>query len=210
MSISSGRSKARSAVVVLAAAALTIAAAATVVSVGSASADTTATPDMFVASTVEDEGADCPVPSTGPGSNSRLPDPFRKANGTRITTKADWRCLRAETRELAERFVYGDKPAKPATVTGSVSSSSITVNVSHQGRSASFSASVQLPTSGGSGPHPAVIVYGGFGADTATIRSAGAAVINFDPASVAREGTPATTSRAPSTPCTARPAAPAC
>ncbi|MEO3742032.1 cellulose binding domain-containing protein [Plantactinospora sp. B5E13] len=144
---------------------------------------------VLAASTVEDEGADCPVNPPGSlPSSSRLPDPFRKFDGSRITSKADWRCRRAETRELAERYVYGDKPAKPATVSGTVSSSSITVNVSQNGRSASFSASVQLPS--GTGPFPAVIVYGGFGADTATIRSAGAAVINYDPFTVGREGTP--------------------
>ncbi|MDG4787883.1 cellulose binding domain-containing protein [Micromonospora sp. WMMD1102] len=143
---------------------------------------------VVAASAVEDEGADCPVPSSGSTSNSRLPDPFRKMDGTRITSKADWRCRRAETRELAERHVYGQKPAKPASVTGTVSSTSITVNVSDQGRSASFSASVQLPS--GSGPFPAVVVVGGFGADTATIRSAGVAVISYDPLAVGREGTP--------------------
>jgi hypothetical protein len=60
--------------------------------------------------------------------------------------------------------------------------------VSQNGRSASFSASVQLPS--GTGPFPAVVVVGGFGADTATIRAAGAAVINYDPLAVGREGTP--------------------
>ncbi|MFY1674558.1 cellulose binding domain-containing protein [Plantactinospora sp. WMMB334] len=109
-------------------------------------------------------------------------------DGTRISSKADWRCQRAQVRELVERYVYGDKPAKPSSVTGTVSGSSITVNVSHNGRSSSFSASVQLP--GGSGPFPAVVVLGGFGADTAAIRSAGAAVINYDPYVVGREGTP--------------------
>ncbi|MDG4832562.1 cellulose binding domain-containing protein [Solwaraspora sp. WMMD1047] len=145
--------------------------------------------ELAVVSPVEDEGVDCPVPNPGSlPANSRLPDPFRKIDGTRITTKADWRCRRAETKELAERYVYGDKPAKPASVTGTVSNSSITVNVSHNGRSASFSASVSLPS--GSGPFPAVVVLGGFGADTATIRSSGAAVINYDPLAVGREGTP--------------------
>jgi hypothetical protein len=142
-----------------------------------------------VAASVEDDGADCPV--TLPGSfpsNSRLPDPFTKLNGTRITAKSDWRCRRAEIRELAERHVYGDKPAKPASVTGTVSSSNITVTVSQNGRNASFSAGVQLPS--GTGPFPAVIVLGGFGADTATIRAAGAAVISYDPLAVGREGTP--------------------
>ncbi|GAB2900269.1 glucuronyl esterase domain-containing protein [Streptomyces mayteni] len=137
---------------------------------------------------VEDEGADCPVPDSGPAANSLLPDPFTRIDGTRITTRADWRCRRAEIRELAERTVYGQKPARPDSVTGTVSRTGITVNVSHQGRSSSFSASVELPS--GSGPFPAVVVFGGFGADTATIKASGAAVINFDPYTVGREGTP--------------------
>ncbi|URN13700.1 cellulose-binding protein [Streptomyces radiopugnans] len=88
---------------------------------------------------------------------------------------------------MAERTVYGRKPAKPDSVTGTVSSSRITVNVSHQGRSSSFSANVELPS--GTGPFPAVVVYGGFGADTSTIKASGAAVISYDPFSVGREGT---------------------
>ncbi|MFW6691068.1 cellulose-binding protein [Streptomyces sp. MAR4 CNX-425] len=137
---------------------------------------------------VEDDGADCPVPDQPTPSDPLLPDPFTRLDGTRISTVADWRCRRAEIRELAERTVYGQKPAKPASVTGDVSSSRITVNVSHQGRSAGFSAGVDLPS--GSGPFPAVIVFGGFGADTAAIKAAGAAVISFDPYAVGREGTP--------------------
>ena len=114
MSISSGRSKIT---VALAIAALTVVAAIPVIAIGPAPA----------AAAVEDEGAGCPV--TLPGSlsaNSRLPDPFRRIDGTRITSRSDWRCRRAEIKELTERYVYGDKPAKPAGVTGTVSSSSIT------------------------------------------------------------------------------------
>ncbi|MFD0969276.1 glucuronyl esterase domain-containing protein [Plantactinospora endophytica] len=168
----------------LAVAALTVVGAVTVV----AKTTTAEAAAGILAAGVEDDGADCPVPNAPQTSNSRLPDPFRKIDGTRISSKSDWRCRRAEIRELAERTVYGQKPAKPATVSGTVSSSSITVNVSDQGRSASFSASVQLPS--GTGPFPAVVVVGGFGADTATIRSAGVAVINYDPLAVGREGTP--------------------
>jgi chitodextrinase len=179
--ISLARSKLRAKVVALGvAAALAVAGAVSV-----------ATTEVAAAAGVEDDGAGCPVTVPGEGSlptNSRLPDPFRKLDGTRISSKADWRCRRAEIRELSERFVYGDKPAKPSSVTGTVTSSNITVNVSHNGRSASFSAGVQLPS--GSGPFPAVIVIGGLGADTAAIRSAGAAVINYDPIAVGREGTP--------------------
>ncbi|QFZ21274.1 glucuronyl esterase domain-containing protein [Saccharothrix syringae] len=183
--IRSGRFRIRSAVVVVATAAL---AATGALATAAANTGTTAQVDDVVAAAVEDEGADCPValPGSTP-SNSRLPDPFTRLNGTRITSRSDWRCRRAEIREMAERYVYGDKPAKPATVTGTVSGSSITVNVSHNGRTASFSAGVQLPS--GTGPFPAVLVVGGFGADTATIRAAGAAVISYDPIAVGREGT---------------------
>jgi hypothetical protein len=177
---SSGRSRIRSAAVALAVAALAFAGA---VAAGSTAAESTA------AAPVEDDGADCPV--SLPGSltaDSRLPDPFTKLNGTRVAAKSEWRCRRAEIRELAERYVYGDKPGRPSSVTGTVSGTGITVNVSHNGRSASFSAGIQLPS--GSGPFPAVVVLGGFGADTATIRAAGAAVISYDPLAVGREGTP--------------------
>jgi hypothetical protein len=85
--ISSGRSRIRSTVVVLAAAALAVGGTVAVVA-------STATPAVAAP---EDDGTDCPV--TVPGStpaNSRLPDPFRKLDGTRITAKSDWRCRRAE------------------------------------------------------------------------------------------------------------------
>ncbi|MEY9484439.1 hypothetical protein RKD26_000233 [Streptomyces calvus] len=138
---------------------------------------------------VEDDGADCAVADTGsPASESRLPDPFRKLDGTRISTAADWRCRRAEIRELAERHVYGQKPARPDNVTGSVSRTGITVRVTHRGRSASFSAGLELPA--GTGPFPAVVVLGGMGADTATIKNSGAAVISLDPYALGKEGTP--------------------
>jgi hypothetical protein len=104
-----------------------------------------------------------------------------------MSSKAEWNCRRQEIRKLTEKFAYGEKPAKPTTVTGTVSSTSITVSVSHNGKSSSFSASVSLPS--GTGPFPAVVVLQGIGVDTNTIRSAGAAIINYDPYSVGKEGT---------------------
>ena len=180
MIISSGRSAIlRSTIVILAMAALVIAGAVTAIRTTTAAA----------AAAIEDDGADCPVSLPGSlTSNSRLPDPFKKLDGSRISTKSDWRCRREEIKKLAERYVYGEKPLKPASVTGTVSSTSITVNVSQNGRSASFSAGVQLPS--GTGPFPAVVVVGGLGADTSTIRSSGAAIISYDPLAVGREGTP--------------------
>ncbi|MEV6037891.1 fibronectin type III domain-containing protein [Nonomuraea sp. NPDC052116] len=182
MITSLARSKIRTRVVALTAAAtLSIAGAVTI-----------APPEAVAAAGVEDEGADCTVtglPDAGSlPTDSKLPDPFKKLDGTRISAKSDWRCRRQEIKKLAEKFVYGEKPGKPASVTGTVSRTGITVNVNHNGKSSSFSASVDLPS--GSGPFPAVVVLGGFGADTAAIKAAGAAVINYDPYAVGKEGTP--------------------
>jgi hypothetical protein len=142
----------------------------------------------------EDDGADCQV-GTLPAAGSltaiaKLPDPFEKLDGTRITTKAEWRCRRQEIKKLAEAFAYGVKPPKPQTVMGTVSSSTITIKVTENGKSASFSATVKLPT-GGSAPYPAIVVYGGagFGAplDSSVINGEGVALINYDPYVVGKE-----------------------
>jgi hypothetical protein len=120
-------------------------------------------------------------------ANAKLPDPFKKLDGTIMSSKSEWRCRREEIKRLAEKFAMGSK-AKPATVTGSVTSSTITVNVSDNGKSTKLSASVKLPSTG-TAPYPAVIVYGGMGADTATIEGMGVATINFDPYAAGKEGT---------------------
>ncbi|MFL6077738.1 MAG: cellulose-binding domain-containing protein [Mycobacteriales bacterium] len=182
MIVSSYRARIRSAVAALGVAvALAAAGAATVIASGTSGS-------AAAAPLVEDEGANCPV--TLPGTltaNSKLPDPFRKIDGTRITSRSEWTCRREEIKQLAERYVYGTKPARP-TVSGTVSSTNISVNVSANGRSASFSAGVQLPS--GSGPFPAVVVVGGLGADTSTILGSGVAIINYNPLAVGAEGTP--------------------
>jgi hypothetical protein len=147
-----------------------------------------ATVISIVAAKAEDSGASCTVslPSSTT-ANAKLPDPFKTINGTRISSKADWMCRREEISKLAQKYVYGEKPAKPTTVTGTVSSTSISVSVTENGKTASFSASVSLPS--GTGPFPAVIIYANLGADTATIKASGAAIINYDPLKVGAEGT---------------------
>ena len=175
--IRSGRFRTRPmAVALIATASLVVAGALTIFTGGIASA------------AVEDGGTDCAtsIPASLT-SNAKLPDPFKRLDGTRISSTSDWRCQREEIRKLEERYVYGTKPGKPATVTGTVSRTSISVNVSDSGHSASFSASVSVPS--GTGPFPAVIVVGGLGADTATIQGAGVAIINYDPLQVGAEGT---------------------
>lgn len=135
---------------------------------------------------VEDSGLDCAVgqiPATIP-ANQRLPDPFVRLDGTRVTTRADWRCRRKELRAMAERFVYGTKPPKPESVTGSVTNTQITVNVSNGGNNTSFSSTITLPTTG-QAPFPAVFSVGG--SDQNLFLSQGVAIINFNPNTVGTE-----------------------
>jgi hypothetical protein len=138
----------------------------------------------------EDEGADCTVGTLPAASTAiaKLPDPFKKIDGTMVTSKADWRCRREEIKKLEEKYVYGPKPPPPQSVTGSVSNTSISVMVMDNGKSASFTATVTVP-SGGTGPFPAIISYGALaGLDMSWLTSEGIAFINFNPTSVGAEG----------------------
>jgi hypothetical protein len=139
----------------------------------------------------EDDGASCTVPAlpsaTGLPAIALLPDPFLKLDGTEMTTKAEWTCRREEIRKQAEQYAFGPKPAPP-TVTGTVTSTSITVNVTANGQSASFTATVALPSTG-CPPFPAIIGYGSVAPlDTSVIDSEGVATINFNPTAVGAEG----------------------
>jgi len=143
-------------------------------------------------STVENEGVDCSVTISGNGAitaNSNLPDPFMKMNGQRMTTKDEWKCRRQEIRKLLEKTVYGEMKVTPfSATTGTVSKTSISVTVSDNGKTATFTASVDLPS--GNGPFPAMIIYGSFGGPSAsTLKNQGVAVITFDPAKGGAEGT---------------------
>jgi len=103
--------------------------------------------------------------STFPGynnlkANSKLPDPFMMLDGTRITKKSEWANRRDEIQQQIQNYIYGQKPI-PAkgSVTGDVSTSKITVNVSENGKSCSFSVSVDM--NGATAPAPAIIYYDG-------------------------------------------------
>lgn len=135
--------------------------------------------------TVENRGASCEVPPLPEGNTlpvtSTLPDPFTKLDGTRMTQKSEWICRREEILQQTYKYIYGEKPAKPESVTGTVSSTEITVNVQHNGQTRSFTAGVTLPD--GTGPFPAVIAFSGGGA-APQMGNLGVAVINFDQGSI--------------------------
>ncbi len=139
----------------------------------------------------ESTGGDCVIAELPTFADlpelATLPDPFLGLDGQRITTKAEWHCRREEIKKLGERFIYGAKPPKPESVTGTVSDTNITVNVTQAGRTATFSATVSLPA-GVTGPVPAVIGYGGSNFEDA-IKQEGVAFINYDLGAVGAETT---------------------
>src|SRR5262245_51032542 len=82
---------------------------------------------------LENTAADCAVPGLPEPAQlpklDKLPDPFTKLDGTRLAKKSEWRCRRQEILAQAEKYIYGQKPPRPAKVTGSVTNSELAVDV---------------------------------------------------------------------------------
>ncbi|KAH8597862.1 Glucuronoyl esterase catalytic domain from Hypocrea Jecorina [Bisporella sp. PMI_857] len=108
-------------------------------------------------------------------TNTKLPDPLKFYGGTRVATKADYDCRRAELSELIQRYELGTYPGPPDTLTASLSGKTLTINVGANGKSISFSVSITTPTSG-TAPYPAILGYGGGSLPV----PAGVASINFN------------------------------
>ncbi|KAH6847546.1 hypothetical protein B0I37DRAFT_147150 [Chaetomium sp. MPI-CAGE-AT-0009] len=106
------------------------------------------------------ERQECAVKDSYPTVNSaKLPDPFTSAAGTKITTKADFECRRAEISKIMQQYELGVYPPAPDKVEASMSGTGITVKVTVGSKSISFTASIRKPS--GSGPFPAIIGIGG-------------------------------------------------
>jgi hypothetical protein len=128
---------------------------------------------------VEFVGEDCDLPEPAllsPASHS-LPDPFLMPDGSRMSSFSQWACQRAWLKKNVEAYVHGEKPGTPDSVTGSVSSSSIQVQVQHGGNSASFSLSIDLPPNA-SGAVPAMFRTDSGGVPTGFLHGEGVAVIS--------------------------------
>ena len=112
----------------------------------------------------EDPGSRCTVTGTMPAyadlkADGKLPDPFMKMDGTRIKDKSEWACRREEILKQLFNYVYGDKPI-PAkgSVSGTVSTTKISVKVTEGSKNTSFDVTVDM--NGATAPAPAIITYG--------------------------------------------------
>lgn len=120
-------------------------------------------------------------------SNPKLPDPFKFMDGSQVTSKEDWECRRAEIAALAQEFQYGYKPNTPySATTGSLDTDTLTVNVTDNGTSVSFTCSITYPDTG-SKPYPAIIGIGASNLNNEALLSMGVAVINFPQNQIAEQ-----------------------
>lgn len=129
---------------------------------------------------------ECPVASIPKiGSNPKLPDPFTAFDGSKVTTKAQWKCRREEISALLEEVELGEKPRNPEKVEGSYSGGSLKVTVTDKGKTISFSVKIS-----GAGtkdaPKPAIIGFSGGSLDYSGLNIA---TISFNPDDVAPEAT---------------------
>jgi len=90
---------------------------------------------------VESSGDDCAASAAPMKENPKLPDPFAMHDGSRISSKAEWRCRRAEIKEDIEKYEIGPKP-EPPLVEASLSSSNLTVKVTTTAGSITLSSAV--------------------------------------------------------------------
>jgi hypothetical protein len=110
-----------------------------------------------------------------------LPDPFQSIDGRRITGKDQWGCRRVEIGAQAAAYELGDKPDRPALVTGAFSGGQLTVTAGDgSGKTITFTAAITLPPAGtGTAPYPAMIGIGGISIDPVGLNNMGVATIIF-------------------------------
>ncbi|KAL1744900.1 carbohydrate esterase family 15 protein [Schizophyllum fasciatum] len=115
--------------------------------------------------------AQCAVlPSPLPGFEdssplTTLPDPFTFYNGTPLASVDDWPCRQQEIRSLVQHYFYGDYPdtsdevreITPQNVTAKLSSGwqgqTLAITITKGAKSASFNATLTLPSGVASAPH---------------------------------------------------------
>jgi hypothetical protein len=115
----------------------------------------------------ENTGADVKSPPlqdiSGLPSIPYLPDPFQKADGTRIMARKEWRVRRAEIKAMIEQYGAGEKPGKPTTFKARLDGNIILITVGEGDNAFEMTATINRPSGASDTPIPAII-----GINTAT------------------------------------------
>lgn len=100
----------------------------------------------------------CTVPASIPAvSNSKLPDPFTTSSGTKVTTQDQWACRQQEISKALQQYELGDFPGPPDSVKGTLTGSSLKVDITVGSKSVSFTTTIKKGSGGGA----AIITIGG-------------------------------------------------
>lgn len=106
------------------------------------------------------DAAACDAEATLPTVDATtLPNPFQFWDGTEVTTMDDFKCRQQQMQYAFEQTEIGDYPPAPDSVTASMAGGGLSIEVTANGASISFSASVSGAGSADS-PSGAVIAYG--------------------------------------------------
>jgi hypothetical protein len=117
---------------------------------------------------------------------ANLPDPLLMDSGTRIASRADWRCRRAEISAHIQHWETGTKPEPPTTLTATYASNQLSVTVSANGHSVTLTSTITLPTTG-TAPYPVLIRMDGSGVPSSIFTSRGVATMNFTSSQLAAQ-----------------------
>ncbi|KDQ18272.1 carbohydrate esterase family 15 protein [Botryobasidium botryosum FD-172 SS1] len=156
---------------------------------------TTSTPTTTVRPTTSTtqggSPTNCPaLPATFPNGASlpvtaTLPDPWTFYGGSKVTSKSQWACRKAELFKLLQEYMYGYYPDhSQETVTATRNGNTLSISVSAGGKTGTFSATITLPTTG-QAPYPVVITPGSV--DNNAFLSQGVALVSFSVTAVAAD-----------------------
>lgn len=116
-----------------------------------------------------------------------LPNPFVFQDGRAVASKADWQCRRSELQALTKQFEFGDKPVVTRdAVQGQFQAGSISVSITHAGKTISFPATISYPSTG-KAPYPAMIGVGMVSLNQQELLKQGIALISFPQNEVAEQ-----------------------
>lgn len=150
------------------------------------------TGDMPLVYDQEDTGAACPKPQNGSFSSlmsvANLPDPLLMSSGSRIATRGEWACRRAEIASQIQYWGTGPKGAPPSDLSATFSGNKLTVVVNQGGASITLSSTITTPS--GAGPFPLVI---GMNTPTGSLPSSifsgrGVATMSFNSSQLVSDG----------------------